>query len=948
MKTSTPEQFSLTFQPLLRQGRIFCAFTAGTGFHLLDGSSIAASEIMGIALRALPEGAILDSGVPKKRPEWLAAGAACAPAGTQLSRQLVDICVGATARRFLAGDGKTPFSTLPLIWENTWGAPDSPCNPLGCGLKPDPATGAVRMPLVTDSEEAHGTPACPVSLGAWPCRTRLLGTYDAHWLKTRWPAFPDDMNWEFFNLAQERQRFSVPLRGGEPYRIAGMHPEHPVISGTLPLPEPRLEVLRAGRDAWEPVPIVADTLWLFPGETAGMILWHGETPCADEAATDILHARLRIPEQTPDAPPEHAAPATAAAGAGAAAAGMAATAAGAGTAANAGPEARNSAALKQEEPVRPASETARADADAAATAATEMHTLFRSELDAINEALVQQGFPPLNAEQQADISRRIDAGSRQISEMLSQMDAPHPDLDAVLTERGLPPEQQAALHSALALPIPNPGDFSDGTAWQAAATAHLAQVGALLHPAPDVEERAAKLIALMASSMNGVSPLEDAQPPSLASLLTEKGLPAGQAAALAQALEQPVPTDQGFTGLTAYGNMVERQAGLPAGSIAGHLQKMHDFLVQQGLMEPEPAMSNPASIPPMPMQARAEERPPVRNSTAPSAAPAPEASASPDRTPHAAEDAPTPTEEDASRADALRLAGILAAGGTLAGASLAGMRLDHVDFGGCDLHGADLTGADIRASNFSGCDLRGAILVRAQAGGSQWVHAQLDGAIMDGMLAPDADFRQASLAGASAAEADFTGADFTRAVLRDMRAPRSRCGQACFFGADCTGIMLRGAMLQRADADAADFTGADLAESVCHGMSMNEASRLCHANCNGASLTDCSWDGVRCTGGSFAHACLDGARMEDCDLGGCCLAAASARGASLARSRLDGADMRGMNLFQASLREARAEGADCSFASLYGADLHRFATGQRLRAESADFTCTIIDARNRA
>ncbi|MDO5484196.1 MAG: DUF2169 domain-containing protein [Desulfovibrionaceae bacterium] len=302
MNIHKPDTLSFMAQPLDWRGTLHQSFTVGLGFDLLRGGLLPADAALAAAMKALSPGDCLDMGVPKKQAEWLLVGSACAPGAEAVNRLAVDIRVGGSSRRFLVSDS-SPFTSLPLIWEKTWGTAEE--NPQGLPM------GQLERAPLSDEKMPFGAPACPGPRGAWPCRMKKMGSYDAAWLQNRWPGVPDDFDWAFFNLAQPVQYLPQGLRGDEAVELTCLHPEHPRLAVQLPGKQLRLHLCRGGQ--WSEMAVSADTLWLFPGELAGLILWHGLTPSVDEIGSDIEAVRLTLePEEAEaaiPAPPEADAPA---------------------------------------------------------------------------------------------------------------------------------------------------------------------------------------------------------------------------------------------------------------------------------------------------------------------------------------------------------------------------------------------------------------------------------------------------------------------------------------------------------------------------------------------------------------------------------------------------------------------------------------------------------------
>ncbi len=126
-----------------------------------------------------------------------------------------------------------------------------------------------------------------------PKRQKKTGTYDDTWLKERWPYFPDDMNYEYFNCAPEDQYIEGFFKGGEAIEILNMHPDVQLIRSRVP--ELRIRCFVTKKEApksevelFQEVTTHVDTLWLFPSILRGVAMYRGVTGIWDEEYEDVL------------------------------------------------------------------------------------------------------------------------------------------------------------------------------------------------------------------------------------------------------------------------------------------------------------------------------------------------------------------------------------------------------------------------------------------------------------------------------------------------------------------------------------------------------------------------------------------------------------------------------------------------------------------------------------
>ena len=945
-----PDTLFCATQPLDWRGAPHHAFSALLGLDMRTGGVLAADAALTAAMQALPSGCRLDVGIPKQEAEWLLAGVV-----TPRAREgaVVEIRVGRSRRRFLVA-ASPDGSPVPLIWEKTAFDPEG--NALGG-----------KTLQISDPALPHGAPACPLPLGAWPCRMKNMGTYDARWLKTRWPGLPDDADWRFFNEAQPQQRLPDGLRGDEEILLAGFFDDAPERRFRLPGARLRFEVLRREDNVWKEHAARMDTLWLFPGQNTALLYWHALVPCADEAASDIAAVRLHLSPDTLETvpPPAPAADAVTAAGqttdapapgmgaAVAAAAGMTAAAAAATSAATAGASDsdREPAAASAATPSSPTQETASSPTtptpapavsdtptfSPAALSAT-MREVLTEDLPEINAALEEAGLPPLSPEQIEETRRHIDALTAKLAEV--EATPPPPPLEEQLRQAGVPEDRIAAVNAALELELPDPTQHADSASWQAASDAFLARFSALLQPDEGLRASMSRTLQLLGpDGEKQLKALAGDMADSPQALLQRAGMRPDNAERLLTMLEQaPDDPDE----LDAYARELEMAAGFSPDSISGHLQRYRDALRElEGESPAAPESSSPKA-------------PEESGTTAASDAPPATATASEEQPPQSegnaaeVEAATTDTATDSaaplSRAAVMAL---LASGASLAGAVLAGADLSGLRFDKQHLAGTDFSGANLRGASFVDADLSEASLEGADASDAVFLRARLDKARLRQLRAADADFTGATLAGADARGADFSGATFQESQAADLHAAdavfaNARLRDADFSGADLSGARLTGTDMHALKLDRARLSGANLADA-----SLNNGTRAPGADFSGAALGGSVWSGVAAPQAVFQRAAADNASFIDCDFTGTGWDAVRARHADFTRCSLRGASLQRADLFEASLREARLHAADVRNANLYGADLYRLGTDDATRLDGAHIARTILAARGK-
>ena len=203
-----------------------------------------------------------DLAISKPRAEWWVTGVWRAPTGRAVRHHVLTAEVAGQRKRLaLIGDrfwrpgvggGMTepaPLTELPLSWERALGGPGFAANPGGTGIAPDERDEQrrVRLPNIEDPDALIGSAdQRPRPAGLGPLartraeRMKLTGTYDAAYMRERWPWYPTDFRWEHFLAAPRDQQREGFFRGDEVVELDGGLPELPAARCRLPGIAPRL------------------------------------------------------------------------------------------------------------------------------------------------------------------------------------------------------------------------------------------------------------------------------------------------------------------------------------------------------------------------------------------------------------------------------------------------------------------------------------------------------------------------------------------------------------------------------------------------------------------------------------------------------------------------------------------------------------------------------------
>lgn len=197
------------------------------------------------------------------------------------------------------------FTEMELRYENSFGGPKYAQNPVGKGhRKIRDESGASLLPLPNLESPDDPVDSCfdrPVPAGfgplspEWGDRKRLLGTYDKKWLSNRWPWFPDDFHWRYFNSAQPDLQVKDYLQGGEDVFLRNLRPDQPDYYSQLPGLRVRCflntisEISKNGHpdESFQEVPMVLDTLWIDTEEEKLILVWRGVADVRSEDFPEV-------------------------------------------------------------------------------------------------------------------------------------------------------------------------------------------------------------------------------------------------------------------------------------------------------------------------------------------------------------------------------------------------------------------------------------------------------------------------------------------------------------------------------------------------------------------------------------------------------------------------------------------------------------------------------------
>jgi uncharacterized protein YjbI with pentapeptide repeats len=204
------------------------------------------------------------------------------------------------------------FRKGPLRYEYAFGGTDYPQNHLGKGIdEVSLGDGRNLVPLpniedpdcpVTDPDDRPAPAGFGPLIRTWKYRADKAGTYDERWLEKRWPWYPEDFDWSFFNSAPPQQQLSGYLQGDEPYYLQNLIEGKAEFQGHLPHLTVRCFVNRnQATRSFEEVEMHLDTCWVDADNEQMVLVWRGVARTQSEFCEDIEHV-YAIRERIGDTP----------------------------------------------------------------------------------------------------------------------------------------------------------------------------------------------------------------------------------------------------------------------------------------------------------------------------------------------------------------------------------------------------------------------------------------------------------------------------------------------------------------------------------------------------------------------------------------------------------------------------------------------------------------------
>lgn len=298
------------------------ALSIPIAFSLIDGEILLEQKLWSTIGEQL-DGEIFDGAMPKETGEVLVCGDFIAPSEQAVEAGSVHLTLGRVDSKGVyqsfvskelavfgdrhwykllgAGLGiSTPekASHIKISYSNAFGGEEFAENPLGKGVVPiETEVGEVQyLPNIEYKNNlisSSSAKPAPASLGRvdiiWPQRLSFAGTYDEEYINNIMPGLPNDIDWQYFNDAAPDQWLPSYFNGDELFTISNMHSQHQEFKGQLPSIYGRGFVnQRIGNETvFKEIPTKLDTLWLFPNEAMGVMIYRGTIEASTDDGTDI-------------------------------------------------------------------------------------------------------------------------------------------------------------------------------------------------------------------------------------------------------------------------------------------------------------------------------------------------------------------------------------------------------------------------------------------------------------------------------------------------------------------------------------------------------------------------------------------------------------------------------------------------------------------------------------
>lgn len=875
----------------------------------------------------------------KPKGECFLSGNAYAPGGAAKTALLAAFKVGPIKKKMaIVGDrhykgvfggqsDPVPFTEMPLCWERCFGGKKNKLNPVGLGMDKSPVEGkaVVRLPNIEDPTElVSNKRQRPKPNGAfpiprsWPARVKLTGTYDKRWHTTRWPWFPADFQWGYFNAAPEDQRINGFFAGDERISLVGLHSDYAKLECSLPGVRAKIFLREATTEKLKALSPELDTIAIDTDAGKVFCIWRAVFEVPSESLEEFSHLYVAHEPLDEDRPLEVYEQRFLDLQARAAAEQEAFEA-------EQVPEDENIEEASFSPVVTPVPSVARSSWLPSGEASSESSVLMRRtgspfQIIPFPDPVPLDSpvlIPEMSDEEWEELHSEDynveDDGMRTVAEPGWIM-----PIDQVLEFRNFEFEEEAAPE-----PVAPPDNiFDEGSTFALLDRFALAQAMAdsdPLVPSGDDDGEDAEPTALMEHDMMLSAIAGQTEAEALVEADATEMMPQGALLAI-------IDGDGGETSKPQEPPRVDK-------SVAPSEPEELPPPPESGTASPEPtALLPPIASSPPPMvtsipAAKPEEPGAFEEPAWAGAAIVLEPEEDVTDSDEPAEDPAVAEEARRRQEQRERVLESVGSGESLAKQDLTGANLSDCDLGGGDFSGAILTDANLFGARLDGTNFTDAVFLRADLRGARLKGAVMKGTVLQEVNAENVRLEDVSFEGAVANDAVFCGAIFARCQCQ-----RFELARADLTKAHIENTNLDGANMTRAKLDDALFIDSSLVDAELGAVSakrvkMDECQLEKLRASEGGDFTEASFYKAHITGGRFSESILRHANFSFAELDGAVftgaqLAQATMLGCKLRASHFDNAVLVSAKLGKSDLFQARFENANLLQADLRGCNLY--------------------------
>ncbi|MCP3927723.1 MAG: DUF2169 domain-containing protein [Bacteroidetes bacterium] len=297
-----PLQVGFNNQVLEQNRKFYFIASAMIGVNLSTGEELIDLNYLQDMFESMGENSLPDMGMPKSNGEFLVSGNFFVPEQQAASGGNVKVRLGESEKElYIFGQRiwkqglpskAEEISSMPLDYSKAFGGDGFEKNPDGIGYN-DGKFPCIENPkyLVASKGDKPDPAGLSPLYPMLPQRMKYQGTYDSDYKKKYFPGYPEDHDWRYFQCAPPDQWIKDFYKGNESFSLKNMHPEIPLIEGSLPGLYPRCFVNQKteGEELFGELLLNLDTIWFFPEKLLGLLIFRGVLEVEDDEAETISH-----------------------------------------------------------------------------------------------------------------------------------------------------------------------------------------------------------------------------------------------------------------------------------------------------------------------------------------------------------------------------------------------------------------------------------------------------------------------------------------------------------------------------------------------------------------------------------------------------------------------------------------------------------------------------------